>query len=67
MAEKMITLGKSDTLHARRQALRIIYKKNVVKKLFDDLGPRFSERKEENPLKKRPKKPARKKRISCWG
>lgn len=44
LAEKMITLGKTDTLHARRQALRVIYKKAVLKKLFDDLGPRFAER-----------------------
>lgn len=44
LAEKMITLAKKDTLHARRQALRFIYKKPVVKKLFDEIGPRFSER-----------------------
>jgi len=44
LAEKMITLAKKDTLHARRQALRFIYKKPVVKKLFEELGPRFSER-----------------------
>ena len=44
LAEKMITLAKKDTLHTRRQALRFIYKKTVVKKLFDEIGPRFSER-----------------------
>ena len=44
LAERMITLSKKDTLHARRQALRFIYKKPVVKKLFEELGPRFSER-----------------------
>ena len=44
VAEKMITLAKKDTLHTRRQALRFIYKKTVVKKLFDEIGPRFSER-----------------------
>jgi large subunit ribosomal protein L17 len=44
IAEKMITLGRNDTLHARRQALAFIYKKNIVKKLFEDIGPRFSER-----------------------
>jgi len=44
LAEKMITLSKMDSLHARRQALRFIYKKPVVKKLFEELGPRFSER-----------------------
>jgi len=44
LAEKMITLGKRDTLHARRQAERFIFRKAVLKKLFDELGPRFSER-----------------------
>jgi len=44
VAEKMITLGKKNTLHTRRLALRFIYKKNVVNKLFDEIGPRFSER-----------------------
>lgn len=44
LAEKMITLSKKNNLHARRQALRFIYKKPVVKKLFEELGPRFSER-----------------------
>jgi large subunit ribosomal protein L17 len=44
LAEKMITLAKRDTLHSRRQALRFITKKPVVKKLFEEIGPRFSER-----------------------
>jgi len=44
VAEKMITLAKKGTLHARRRALRTIYKKEVVKKLFEELGPRFAER-----------------------
>jgi len=44
LAEKMITLAKKDTLHSRRLALRYIYKKDVVRKLFDEIGPRFSER-----------------------
>ena len=44
IAEKMITLAKTNTLHTRRQALRYIYKKDVVKKLFEDIGPRFTER-----------------------
>ncbi len=44
LAEKMITLAKKNTLHTRRLALRFIYKREVVKKLFDELGPRFSER-----------------------
>jgi large subunit ribosomal protein L17 len=44
ITEKMITLAKKNTLHTRRLALRFLYKKDVVKKLFDDIGPRFSER-----------------------
>ncbi len=44
LAEKMITLAKKNTLQARRQTLRFIYKKPVVKKLFEELGPRFIER-----------------------
>ena len=44
LAEKMITLAKKNTLHARRQTLRFIYKESVVNRLFEELGPRFSER-----------------------
>ncbi len=43
-AEKMITLGKRETLHARRQALAVIRSRDVVHKLFDSLAPRFSDR-----------------------
>ncbi len=42
--EKMITLGKRDSLHARRQALSVIRRKSVVYKLFDSLGPRYADR-----------------------
>jgi large subunit ribosomal protein L17 len=44
VAEKMITLGKRGTLHARRQALAFLTKESAVTKLFTELGPRFSER-----------------------
>jgi len=44
IAEKMITLAKKNTLHARRQALAYIFKESVVKKLFETIGPRFTER-----------------------
>jgi large subunit ribosomal protein L17 len=44
IAEKMITLGKRETLHARRQALAYIKDPAVVAKLFDTLAPRFSQR-----------------------
>ncbi len=43
-AEKLITLARRDDLHARRQILRQISDKTVVKKLFDTLGPRFAAR-----------------------
>jgi len=44
VAEKMITLGKNESLHKRRQALGYLRKKSVVFKLFDSLGPRFADR-----------------------
>jgi large subunit ribosomal protein L17 len=44
IAEKMITLAKRNTLHARRQAAAYIMQESVVKKLFETIGPRFSER-----------------------
>lgn len=44
VAEKMITLAKKNSLHTRRKVLRFVYKKDVVKKLFEDIGPRFTER-----------------------
>ena len=40
-AEKMITLGKNGSLHARRQALSFIRKKEVVSKLFDAVAGRY--------------------------
>jgi large subunit ribosomal protein L17 len=42
--EKMITLAKRDTLHSRRQAAASLNSPGAVQKLFDTLGPRFSER-----------------------
>ena len=44
IAEKMITLGRRGDLHARRQALRYIYDRYVVEKVFDDLAPRMADR-----------------------
>jgi large subunit ribosomal protein L17 len=43
MAEKMITLGKVDTLHNKRQALAYITKEDVVKKLFDEISPKYKD------------------------
>ena len=42
--ERMITLAKRDTLHSRRQAASFLTSPEALKKLFDKLGPRFSER-----------------------
>ena len=42
--EKLVTLGKRDSLHARRQALSILPQKDVVRRLFGEISPRFSER-----------------------
>lgn len=44
LAERMITLGKRETLHARRQALAFIKDPAVVAKLFGTLAPRFADR-----------------------
>ncbi len=44
IADKMITLGKKNTLHTRRQALAFITKEDVVTKLFSEVAPKYSER-----------------------
>ena len=44
VVEKLITLGKRGGLHARRQAISRIRDVDMVKKLFDVLGPRYKER-----------------------
>lgn len=41
MAEKMITLAKEDTLNNKRAALAYITKEDVVKKLFNEIGPKY--------------------------
>jgi large subunit ribosomal protein L17 len=43
-ADRMITLGKRGTLHARRQALAFVTDKQVVGKLFSVLAPRYADR-----------------------
>jgi len=42
--DRMITLGKRNTLHARRQAAAFVRGRDIVKKLFDDIAPRFADR-----------------------
>jgi large subunit ribosomal protein L17 len=44
LVEKMITLGKRDSLHTRRQAAAYLLTPGATKKLFEDLAPRFAER-----------------------
>jgi len=44
IAEKMITLGRDGSIHARRQALAYLRTQEVVHALFSDVGPRFRDR-----------------------
>ena len=44
IAEKVVTQGKRDTLHARRLVNRWIPKRGLVKKVFEEIAPRFSSR-----------------------
>lgn len=43
-ADRVITLGKRGSLHARRQVLAVVQDKAVVRKLFDTIAPRFKDR-----------------------
>ena len=44
VAEKMITLGKKNDLHSKRQVLAYVTKESVVKDLFDNIAPKYAER-----------------------
>lgn len=44
MTEKMITLGKTNDLHSKRQVLAYVTKEDVAKKLFDEISPKYAER-----------------------
>ena len=44
LAEKMVTLGKKGSLHARRTALAVLRQKDAVKKLFEEIAPRSATR-----------------------
>ena len=44
LAERMVTLGKNGSIHARRRALAVLRQKDLVKKLFDDIAQRSAER-----------------------
>ncbi|MGN0635097.1 MAG: 50S ribosomal protein L17 [Acutalibacteraceae bacterium] len=43
MAEKMITIAKEPTLTAKRQVLAYVTKESVVKKLFDEIAPKYKD------------------------
>ncbi len=42
MAEKMITIGRTNDLHSRRQVLAFVTKEDVAKKLFDEISPKYA-------------------------
>jgi large subunit ribosomal protein L17 len=44
LADRVITLGKQGNLHARRRAAAFVQKSSVVKKLFEEVAPRFANR-----------------------
>jgi large subunit ribosomal protein L17 len=44
LAERLVTFAKRGDLHARRQTLRVIRDQEVVKRLFEEIGPRFQDR-----------------------
>lgn len=44
VADKLVTLGKRDSLHARRQAVAFLRHKTPVKKLFDEIAPAAADR-----------------------
>lgn len=44
VVERIVTLAKTNSLHARRQARRFVDDETVIKKLFDEIGPFYKER-----------------------
>jgi len=44
LVERMVSLGKRDTLHARRQAAGFLMTPEATRKLFNDVAPRFADR-----------------------
>jgi large subunit ribosomal protein L17 len=44
VAEKMITIGKNNDLHSKRQVMAYVTKEDVAKKLFDEISPKYAER-----------------------
>ena len=44
VAEKMITIGKNNDLHSKRQVFSYVTKEDVAKKLFDEIAPKYADR-----------------------
>ncbi len=44
VAEKMITIGKNNDLHSKRQVMSYVTKESVAKKLFDEISPKYADR-----------------------
>lgn len=44
IAEKLVTVAKKNDLAARRQCLQYIYDEDVVRKLFNDIAPKYTDR-----------------------
>ena len=44
VAEKMITIGKNDDLHSKRQVFAYVTKESVAKKLFDEIAPKYADK-----------------------
>lgn len=44
VAEKMITIGKNDDLHSKRQVFAYVTKESVAKELFDEIAPKYADK-----------------------
>ena len=44
LTDKMITLGKENTLHSKRQVFAYVTKEGVAKKLFDEIAPKYADK-----------------------
>ena len=44
VAEKMITIGKNNDLHSKRQVMADVTKEDVAKKLFDEISPKYADK-----------------------
>lgn len=44
VAEKMITIGKNNDLHSKRQVFAYVTKESVAKKLFDEISPKYADK-----------------------